>query len=282
VSDVEQHLANLAAARAEADKWTQQLIVDELADLLPGLDAAEDQAAAALREACAALGKPQQRLAALDAEVERVTGQCAGWEAKLSAVRIEDRVEARVRFQAWNAELDRLKAEQEQAGQDLHPYLEARRKARENVELVQGARRGVAWAMAAPFVSPVAQGTRSYVGYRMPHLAHVILKGDQDDPEFEPAVTQLEELCGRLGWTIDRTSAEAQRIKRHWDEVYAAASPAETVPTGQEVMAELHAEMAVSAANKALGPSRIEDHRQPAPPRDYMDPHRVPDEYRAR
>lgn len=38
-----------------------------------------------------------------------MTGQAAGWQEKLTSLRAEDRVEARVRFQAWHEELDRLR-----------------------------------------------------------------------------------------------------------------------------------------------------------------------------
>lgn len=255
-----EHLADWAKALAALEKATMQLIIDELAELMPGLKATEDQAAAALREACTALGKPEQLLADLDAEVGRVTGQCAEWQGKLSSLRAEDRVEARVRFQAWSDELDKLKAQRDQAERDLEPYYAARNKARADLELVNGALRGLAYAMAMPYESRVGQATKAYINHRQPRLTYVLLAGDRSHPEWECAVTELEELQR----VVEQTPAEAAAMM-----TAAMADASATIdpgPNAADIMAQTDAEMANLALQKS--PTRIDDYRSgPAVPR---------------
>ena len=257
----EEHLADLAKAMAALEKAAMQLIVDELAEALPALDHAEEEAAAALREACAALGKPRQLLAKLDEEIGQVTGKASEWKQKLSSLRAEDRVEARVRFQAWNDELDKLNEKRDQAERDLQPYFDARNKASGDLELVQGAKRGLIYAMLTPYESRVGQGTKAYVAYRQPRLAHVLLSGRRDHPEWEPAVVELEELNKIVQTPEQAWQAMTAQMS---DEV---GTPLEPVPSGREVLAM----DAVKIGNESLPPSRIEDHRNtPPPPREYM------------
>jgi hypothetical protein len=63
--------------RAEVEKWTRQLIVDELAELMPGLEAAEETAAGRLREAVEVLKAPGRLLADLDAEISHAETELA-------------------------------------------------------------------------------------------------------------------------------------------------------------------------------------------------------------
>jgi hypothetical protein len=119
--DPDAHFKALAVALAEVDRWTHQLIADELGELWPALDQAEEDAAERLRVAAEALEVPQAAIDALTVEIDRVTGQCAEWQARLSSDQIEDRVEARVRFQAWNDELDKLKARRDFAESEMLP-----------------------------------------------------------------------------------------------------------------------------------------------------------------
>ena len=264
----QEHLTDLealAVAIAATDRAIMQLIVNELAEAMPALDAAEDQAAAALREALTALGKPQSLLAGFDAEIDRVTGQCAEWQGRLSSLLVEDRVEARVRFQAWNDELDKLKEQRDQAERDLEPYRAAMNKARGDLELVQGAKRGLAWAMVTPYESPVGQGTKAYVSYRMPRLAYVLLAGDPSHREWEPAISQLEEMCLRSAYRTDHLPSNAEQMARAMTAAMpdAASAPFAPSPNAQEVMA---ADM-VKLANEVAPPSKIDDYRGPGPRR---------------
>lgn len=260
-----EHLADLARAWAAEDKAVRQLIADELGEAWPAIEAAEDQAAAALREACTALGKPVQLLAGLDAEAERVTGKCAEWQGKLSSLRTEERVEARRELAAWSEELAQLREKRDQAERDLQPYYDARNKARGDLELVQGAKRGLAWAIVAPYESPVGRGTKAYISWRQPRLAYVLLAGDPGHPEWECAVAQLEEMCLRSAYRTDHLPSNAEEAARAMvAEMADASATLADAPSGVEVMAA----DALKIANGAIPPSRIEDHRNtPAPPR---------------
>ncbi len=265
----EEHLADLAKAMAGEDRAIRQLIVDELAEAMPALEHAEEEAAAALREACTALGKPEQLLAELDEEIGRVTGQAAEWQAKLSSLKTEDRVEARVRFQAWSDELDKLKEKRDQAERDLQPYYDARNKASGDLELVQGALRGLVFAMLTPYESRVGQGTRAYVAYRQPRLSYVLLAGDRDHPEWECAIAQLEEMCLRSAYRTDHLPSNAEQAARAITAgmADAASAPYAASPNAADVMAA----DVVKLINESMPPSRIEDHRNtPSPPRSYM------------
>ena len=265
----EEHLADLAKAMAALEKAAMQLIVDELAEALPALERAEEDAAAALREACAALGKPEQLRADLDEEIGRVTGQCADWQAKLSSLAVEDRVEARVRFQAWSDELGKLKEKRDQAERDLQPYYDARNKASADLELVQGATRGLFYAMLNPYESKVGQGTKAYVAYRMPRLAFVLLSGDPGHPEWDCAIAQMDEFAMRSAYRTDHLPSNAEQEARAIAAQMADASS--YVPPALNAR-EVMAADALKVFNDSQPPSRIDDYRNtPRPPRrDYM------------
>jgi hypothetical protein len=274
----DEHLKELAEALAAVDRATMQLIVDELAEAMPALEEEQRKAAESLREACAALRKPEQLLAELDEELGRVTGQAAEWQGRLSSLRAEDRVEARVRFQAWSEELDRLREKRVFADQDLQPYYDARTKTQAGLELAQSAKRGLVWAMIAPFESAAGQGTTAYVAYRMPRLSYVLLAGDRDHPEWDVALAELEELCLRSAYRTDHLPSNAEQMARSMTAQMpdAAASMADPVPSAVDVIAS--DAVAVANAGVSVGKSVIEDHRRtPAPPRivpqrDYMRP----------
>ena len=260
-----------ARLEAVADKAIKQAIVDELAFSLSGASRAVEAADAAHREACAALGKPEQLLAGLDEEIGRVTGRCAEWQAKLSSLTAEDRVEARVRFAAWSDELDKLKEKRDQAERDLQPYYDVRNNAAADLELAEGARLSVASAMSKPYESRVAQGTRAYITLRQPRLTYVLLAGDPSHAEWEPAISQLEEMCLRSAYRTDHLIGNAEAMARAMtaEMADAASTPFAPSPNAADVMA---ADM-VKLANETAPPSRIEDHRRPGsavPRRDYM------------
>lgn len=91
------------------------------------------------------------------------------------------------------------------------------------------------------------------------------------------------QLCPVSGFRTDDNADElpsdALMAKRFWDQVCADANPPQPSPSGAQVMAAVHAEMAVAGANKALeaSPTRVDDYRRPGPGRDYMQVPRVPD-----
>ncbi len=267
----EGHLAALAELQAAEERAVKQCIVDELAEAMPALQAAADQAEAAIREACTALGEPEKRLADLEAEIEDATGRAAEWQGKLSSLKAEDRVEARVRFQAWNEELDRLREKRDQAERDLQPYYQARSKAEADLELAQGAQRGLAWTIVRPYESPVAQGTKAYLAFRAPRLSFVLLAGDRAHPEWDAAVAQLDQDATAAGFRLDR-SPDAEREARAMTAEMsdAASTPFAPSPSGQDVMAMDKAMLANDALQQS--PTRIDDFRNPrtAPPRNTM------------
>jgi hypothetical protein len=128
--------------------------------------------------------------------------------------------------------------------------------------LVTGAKRGLAYAMVAPYESRVARGTKAYVAYRMPRLAHVLLAGDRSHPEWECAVLELEEL---VRW-ISQTPAQAAAAMTAMADASDTVAPA---PSAAEVMTH----DAVEIANVMVPASKIDDYRpRSAPPRNLVVP----------
>jgi hypothetical protein len=280
--DPEAHLRALADALAETDRCIRQLVADELGELWPALDQAEEQAAGNLRAAVEALEAPQAAINALSAEITRVEGQCSDWQSRLESDRIEDRVEARVRFQAWDDELDKLRQKRDFAEAEMLPLLAARTKCRGDMELAQGAKRGLAWAMIDPFGTAVGQGTRAYVAHRQVRLNHVLLAADRANPEWDCAVSELRELCMavmRAGHDITADlPAFGELAFRSMTSAMTDASSAwgDPAPSAADVVAKDR----VTVENAALAATRskIEDHRNTrpvprnAPVREFMKP----------
>ena len=80
----DQLLQRLADAQREQEEATMGLIQLELDEILTGLAAAEDQAAAALRTASEALDGPLARLAEMDEGISRAEGRCVEWSEQLA------------------------------------------------------------------------------------------------------------------------------------------------------------------------------------------------------
>jgi hypothetical protein len=272
---VEDHLAELAKASAEVDKWSRQLIVDELAELMPGLEAAEESAAARLRDALEALKAPGAAIADLDAAIGRAETELASWRDQLEGGDVAARVDARRWIAEWETERDTLTARRDYAAAEMLPLADVRNRARADLELAQGAKTGLAFSMCIPFESPVGQATRAYIGYRQPRLAYVLLKGDSADPEWECAVAELRELCisaMRGGYNVapdlpDPAAVAAAGIAAPMAD--AMATPPDAVPSMTEVLALDKARMEDLALQQQ--PSRIDDYRAPAPPREVPD-----------
>lgn len=266
--DPEAHFRALAAAMAEVDKWTHQLIVDELAGICPALDQAEEQAAAALRQAVAALEDPERATAELDGEITRAEAELSSWRSQLEDGDVGARVTARTWVSEWEAELAALRNKRDFAQAEMLPLIAARNKARADLELAMGAKRGLAWSMIDPFGTAVGQGTSAYVSYRMPRLTYVMLMGDRGHPEWDCALAELRELCVavmRAGHDITRDLPDfgevAFRSMTSALDGNLADVMADPAPTGRDVMNQIEAE----AVNKNLPASYIEDHRNIAP-----------------
>lgn len=191
----EQHLAELAKATAAVDRWSAQLIIDELAELMPGLDRAEEQAAGRLREACTALEGPERRVADLEEHIARADSELASWRSQFDTGDVAARVTARQWISEWENERTALVQRKEFVQAEMAPLIDARSKARADLELVAAAKRGLAWAMVDPFGSAAGQATQAYIGYRQTRLAYVLLCADPGHPEWDTACAELRELC---------------------------------------------------------------------------------------
>ena len=190
----EERLADLARAMGDVDRATMQLIVDELGEAWPALEDSEVKAAAVLREALAAVETPERAVADLNAEIAHAEAELATWRKQLADGDVAARVTARTWIAEWEAEVAALTAKRDYAQAGMLPLIAARTRARADLELVQGAKNGLAVSMLDPY-GPVGQGTTAYVSYRMPRLAYVLLAADRAHPEWEVACTELRELC---------------------------------------------------------------------------------------
>lgn len=137
-----------------------------------------------------------------------------------------------MRFAAWDAELSALKEKRDGLEHDLQPLYEHREKCKADVAHAQGARQAVFYAIADPFGSPVAQATAAYIGYRMPFLIPVLMQHDESHPEWETAITELQEACMISGYRTDSLPKADAHIKNYWDAAFADANKPEPVPTG--------------------------------------------------
>jgi len=233
-------LKRLADAGAEWDAATMGLIWLELGELLTALEAREDQAAAALREATEALTGPEAGLAAIDEETaatdrERLARLASAEDLSLDA---DKRGLARAQLGEWEADLTRLRQKRDWAEAAMQPLVQARDQARMVLAQIQGAKRGVMWAQLNPFTSPVAQATKAYIGHRQPFLNLVLLKNDRSDPEWEAAISEVEECCLRSAYRTDHLPSEAEQMARAMTASMADATsePPPPAPSGRDVM----------------------------------------------
>ena len=283
MTDTQDHLADLAKAMAEVDRCTMQLVVDELGEGWPVLVAAEGEAAEALREAGAALEDPQRAIAALGEEIARAETELSTWRRQLEDGDVAARVTARTWISEWETELAALAQKREFAEAQMFPFIDARNKARSHLELVQGAKRGLAYAMADPY-GRVGQGTKAYVQFRQTRLTYVLLMGDRAHPEWDCAISELKELCVavmRVGHdiTADLPSFGEVAFRAMTNAVEGNLSDvmSDPGPNAADVMASLKSEF--TSAN--LTPAVIEDRRVAPPPpravREYMQTQRLSD-----
>jgi hypothetical protein len=261
-------LQRLADAQAETEAVTMALVFLELDEILTGLNASEDQCAAGLREAVAALEEPLARLAGMDAGIAAAEGRCVEWSQQLADKDPDRRATARSHFTEWSAEIDRLRADRDEAERGYRPLFEERERLRSNLRILQSAQLTVAAGMLDPFGS-LGQQTRAYETYRMPYLSHVLLRNDREDPEWPMAIAEMSELAMRSGWRSDGLPTDADLAARALEMsgmANAMNTPPDPVPNGQEVLAVDKATFTNAALQNS--PSKIEDFRTaPAPPR---------------
>jgi hypothetical protein len=83
LSPREEHLAEWLEVMAAADKLLRQVIADELAEDMPGLEQAQAEAAKGVEETYAALQGPERDLADLDGEITGAETELATWQSQL-------------------------------------------------------------------------------------------------------------------------------------------------------------------------------------------------------
>jgi len=278
----------IAGAQAAEERAVMGLIQLELDERTAGLQAAHDQANAALEAAEAALVDPVAQLAMLEEKIGAAEEKCSGLRQQVSELAGDDDDDdapdklaaARMHLAEWEARVNRLRSKRDFAESGFQPLFEARTHAAEWVKVYKGAKLEVADAMTDPF-GPVGQSTDAYEAYRMPCLFPLLLLRDQESQEWDKAVQELEFLVRRLGYKLvfDAELAAAQAAQALRDSGMADASQyAEPIPSAQDVLTA----DAYKIRNESLPPSRIDDYRTPAvprtlPERDYMDVQRLRD-----
>ena len=232
-------MQRLADGQREQETATMGLIQLELDEILTGLAASEDQAAAALRTAVEALNGPLARLAEMDAKISKAEGTCVEWSQKLTAGDPDQKAEARPHFDEWSAYIDGLRAERDEAERGYRPLFEDRERASKDLRAIQGGKRVLIAGMLDPF-GELGQQTKAYEAYRMPHLTHVLLRNDREDPEWDMAIAELRELCLRSAYRTADLPTDAEMAARALEMsgmADAMTSPPDPVPSGQEVLA---------------------------------------------
>jgi hypothetical protein len=253
----------LADAQAEAEAAVAGLIFLELDEILTGLSASEDQAAAELRHRVEALTGPRAELAEMDKGIVAAEGKCLQWSERISDPDPDERADARIRYQEWSAEIDRLRAERDQAERDQLPLVGAREEARTRLAVLQSAKRAVMYAQLHPFTSVLAKATKTYQSLRMPMLGPVLLRYDVDHPEWPQAELQLETWCRYAGFLPPERDPRPRVPEVMADGVMDAMS--DPVSSMADVMNQTRAEFEAMAVDKQV--SRIDDYRH-GPPRD--------------
>jgi hypothetical protein len=269
----QEHLAELLGVLADADKLLRQVIADELAEGLPKLEQDEADAAAALEKVFAAARDPERDLAAIDAEIAAAEADRAKWQAMLTdETPREERARARFQHAECESDIARLGEKRDFVTAQLLPLRDAVTKAKRDLEAATGRLRG-AELNATPLLAYYAAGQKTS-GYAMRFgIALEPALADESHPEHDAAVDHMLYLATVTGFRTesyaDRLPSDAMAEQRFWDSVY--ANPPQPPPSGREIIEALHTEMNLSMVNKALGPSRIDDYRGPAPPKPVPD-----------
>ena len=253
-----------------------------------GLQAAHDQANAALEAAEAALVDPVAQLAMLEEKIGAAEEKCSGLRQQISELAGDDDDDdapdklaaARMHLAEWEARVNRLRSKRDFAESGFQPLFEARTHAAEWVKVYKGAKLEVAEAMTDPSARSVS---------RLTHMRHTGCRvffpfcccGTGSRRNGIRPYRSLNSSCG--GWDTSSFStpelAAAQAAQALRDSGMADASQyAEPVPSAQDVLTA----DAYKIRNESLPPSRIDDYRTPAvprnvPERDYMDVQRLRD-----
>jgi len=272
-------MQQLADAYAEQESTTMALIWTELGEIYIGLAAAEDQAAAALRDACKALEGPEADLAAIDGKISAAQEKCSELRQEIARLEADDDREdapdkaaaAKMQLAEWEARVTRLRSKRDFAEPSFRPRYDQRDDARTRLRIVGAAKHRVMLAQLNPFGDELAQATDAYISLRMPQLLPLLLRHDTGSPEWPRAVEEFTELAKRSGLRTDDLPSEGEAMAQAMTALMpdAAQAMADLAPNAADVMAQTVAEV----TNKNLTPDYVDDYRTPAVPRiarDYM------------
>ena len=258
------------------------MIYLKLGEYLTGLEAAEEQAAAALADAYAVLAGPRADLAALDKSVAAAEGKCVEWSHLLADDDPDVRADGRNHYDEWSAEVSKRQARRDDAERGYRDLFETEERCKRTVRYFQLQKHSVEQQRLKPFLSDLGQATEEYTTLRRRQLGDVLLLGQRDHPEWDQAMIQLRTWCLHAGYRGEglpdpgQVNAEAMTAAMASPE----SSVADPVPNGQEVLAMDHAALTNAALQQS--PTRIDDYRRPGAPRtlperDYMDVQRLRD-----
>jgi hypothetical protein len=275
-------MQRLADHEEGAKATVAALIYTRLSGYLTGLEAAEEQEAAALADAYEALAEPRAHLAGLDKTVTAAEGKCVEWSHLLSDDDPDVRASARNHYDEWSAEVGKRRAIRDEAERGYPDLFEAEELAKRNMRYIQLQKESVKQQRLNPFGSDLGMATDEYKDLRRRQLGDVLLRGQRDNPEWDQAMAQLRTWCLHAGYRGEdlpdpgKVNAEAMTAAM----ANSADAVADPAPSARDLMKQDQ----VVAANAALqqSPSRIDDFRGPPPPRevpqrDYMQVPRVRD-----
>jgi len=259
--------------------------MDDLDKYSPSLAEASENARVTLAKYEDALALPTLELASVDADIKRANERLLEYQGKVNSKDMTARIDARRSVLAYQEELHALSELREEKALAVQQAQNDRNKAEQQVSIVESAQLRLGASMLTPFSSLQGQATEAYAAFRQPYLNPIIIAGDRKHPEWECAVDELVLLCGMadIKRNDPRLPDPMDNIRAFWDHVRAEANPPVPSPSGQDVMAEIHAGMQDAALQKAgeQTVNAIEDHRPKANyVRSYLSAPRVPDDMR--
>lgn len=258
-------LQQLADHDQGAENTVAALIYLRLSGYITGLEAAEEQNAAALADAYEALTGPRAHLAALDESIAAAEGRCVEWSHLLSGEDPDVRANARNHYDEWSAEVDKRRAARDEAERGYRDLFEAEERCKRAVRHIQLQKASVQMQRLNPFGSDLGQATDEYTDLRRRQLGDVLMLGQRDHPEWPQAMTWLRMLCLHAGYRGEdlpdpgQINAEAMTA--------AMADPANAVADAVPSAADVMKQTEVDVLNATAGPSRIDDYRHGPGPR---------------
>lgn len=240
----QEHLEGIVAARKAEDKHVRWLVSRELEKILPAYAEAEEQAAEKVQAAYEALRDPESDLAAIEKEIQEVTGQCISWESKLTDSKAAMRVEAHARWSGWNNELDLLHSDREKLLRSAELLRDAYAMAKAELAKATSEREGLEHNIRAFPYWGLGHLTDSYQVWRANagHLVPLLLSGDTTDMEWHAAFDFMDRLCARSGYrTEGRVPTNAEQTKRAMENYLAANSSVQSAPGMTDIMSQTQA-----------------------------------------